>query len=272
MKSAYFPLAVRGITTQILIFIAIVATCLHAEQVRVVYRQGAIHGFLILKDDNGKEIAVGDQTNEVRGNVIRSRTIFRFRDGSIDDEETTFRQGTTFQLLRDHRIQKGPSYPKPTNVTIDVVKNQVSWVDASDNKTQTKSQHLNLPRDLANGMVPMLIENRPQNAAELKLPYLAVDTKPRIVTLDIKPDGSDKVLLGADSRRADRFNIHTDIGGIAGVVAEVVGKQPPDIKLWFAGGTISSFVRMDGPFYENGPIWTVLLAAPTWPASDEQKK
>jgi len=29
---------------------------------------------------------------------------------------------------------------------------------------------------------------------------------------------------------------------------------------------------MDGPFYENGPVWTVLLAAPTWPASDEQKK
>ncbi len=247
------------------------APWLPAEQVRVVERQGAVHGFLVLKDENGKEIAVGDETNEVRGNTIRSRTVFRFRDGSIDDEEAVYRQGTTFQLIRDHRIQKGPSYAKPSDVTIDVAKGEVSWVDMSKSDGQTKSQHMNLPGDLANGMVPLLIENLKQGASELKVSYLAVDTKPRIVTLDIKPDGDDKVLVGGDGRKADRFNIHTDIQGIAGVVAPIVGKQPPDIKLWVAGGTVPVFVRMDGPFYEQGPRWSVLLAGPTWPTEDALK-
>jgi len=231
-----------------------------------------------LKDESGKEIAVGDETNEVRGNLIISRTILKFHDGSVDDEETEYRQKSTFQLIRDHRIQKGPSYPKPSDVTIDVAKGEITWVDASGKKTQSKSQHMNLPRDLANGLVPTLIENRLQGSTEMKLPYVAVDSKPRIVTLDIKPDGSDKILLGADGRKADRFNIHTDIGGVTGVVAQVFGKQPPDIKLWLVGEPVSVFVRMDGPFYEGGPIWDLLLSAPTWPSgnalnsSDEQKK
>jgi hypothetical protein len=244
---------------------------LGADQVRVIERQGAIHAFLVLKDENGKEIAVGDETTDPRGNTVRSRTVFRFRDGSVDDEETVYRQGTTFQLIRDHRVQKGPSYTKPSDVTIDVAKGEVSWVDGADNQTPSKSQQMNLPGDLANGLVPLLVENLKPGAADLKVSYLAVDTKPRIVTLDIKPDGSDKVLVGGDGRKADRFNIHTDIKGIAGVVAPIVGKQPPDIKLWVTGEPIPVFVRMDGPFFEQGPRWTVLLATPSWPAEESER-
>jgi hypothetical protein len=255
----------------IFIVLTIIATPVAPEQVRVMQRQGSIHAFLVVKDENGKEIAVGDETSGVRGNVVGSRTIFRFRDGSVDDEETVYRQGPMFELIRDHRIQKGPSYSKPSDVTIDLAKGEVTWVDESNNESQAKSQHMNLPRDLANGLVPLLVENLPKGSTELKVSYLAVDSKPRIVSLDIKPDGSDKVDIGVDGRRADRFNIHTDIQGIAGVVAPIVGKQPPDIKLWVTGGAVPVFVRMDGPFYEQGPRWTVLLAAPSWPAEETEK-
>jgi hypothetical protein len=246
---------------------------LAAEPVQVTQRQGAIHGFLVMKDQDGKEIAVGDETNEVRGSTIHARTTFRFRDGSIDDEETWYRQATAFQLIRDHHIQKGPSFPKPIDITIDVPSSEVTWVDAPakpDASTASKSQHVKLPADLANGMVPLLVQNLPRHTAEWKLAYLAIDTKPRIVTLDIKPDGSDKVLLGLDGREADRFNIHTDINGIAGVVAPIIGKQPRDLKLWFLGGASSTFVRLEGPLYQEGPVWTILLAAPTWPAPDQK--
>lgn len=277
---------------------ALVAPRLAAEPIPVAQKQGAIHGFLIMRDQDGKEIAVGDQTNEVRGNVVHARTTFRFRDGSIDDEETWYRQGATFELIRNHHVQKGPSFPRPMDITIDVASGEVTWVDASSktdaasktdlaNKTDSsgkpdsgnnhdtggnpsKSQHMRLPADLANGMVPLLVQNLPRHAAEWKLAFLAVDGKPRIVTLDIKPDGSDKVLVGVDGREADRFNIHTDISGIAGVVAPIVGKQPRDVKLWFVGGAVSTFARMEGPFFQEGPVWSVMLAAPTWPASDQK--
>jgi len=257
----------------IFITLTIAATSLAAEQVPVVYKQGAIHGFLLLKDENGKEIAVGDQTNEVHGNLIRSRTVFQFRDGSVDDEETVYRQGSTFQLIRDHHIQKGPSFPKPAEVTIDVAKNEVSWVDLSGKDKQAKSQHMNLPRDLANGMVPLLVQNFPHGAAQLKASYLAAGPKSRIVQLTIAPDRSDKVVVGWSDRKAHRFNVHTELGGIAGVVAPLIGKQPPDVGVWVVEGTDApapAFIKLVAPFYEDGPAWSVLLTAPTWPIEDQK--
>lgn len=256
----------------IVIALTIAATCLSAEPVPVVCRQGAIHGFLLLKDENGKEIAVGDQTNQVRGSVIRSRTIFQFRDGSVDDEETVYRQGATFQLMRDHHIQKGPAFPKPADVTIDVAKGEVSWVDTSGN--QSKSQHMNLPRDLANGMVPLLVQNFPHGAAQLKVSYLAAGAKPRIVQLTITPDRSEEVLVGWSDRKAHRFNVHTELGGIAGVVAPLIGKQPPDAGVWVVEGSdapVPAFIKLAAPFYEDGPEWTVVLTAPSWPGEDSKK-
>ncbi len=257
-----------------LIAFTITATFLAAEEVPVTQRQGAVHGFLLLSDEHGKELAIGDQTNEVRGNLIHARTVFQFRDGSVDDEETVYRQGSTFQLVLDHHVQKGPAFSKPSDVTIDVRKDEVSWIDLSGNDKQPKKQHMHLPRDLANGLIPLLVQNFPQGSADLKVSYLAVDSKPRLVHLDIKPDGNDKVILGWIGRQADKYDVHFDLGGIAGAVAPIVGKQPPDIYVWTLDGTagpVPEFVKLFGPLYENGPKWTVMLSAPTWPAADQQK-
>jgi len=256
------------------IALTLIASCLRAEQVPVVQRQGAVHGFLLLKDEHGKEIAVGDQTNQVHGDVIHARTIFHFRDGSLDDEETIYRQRSTFELLRDHHVQKGPAFQKPADVTIDVQKGEVTWIDPSGKDQQPKSQHMSLPHDLANGMIPLFIQNYPHGAAELKVSYLGVDSKPRLITIDIKPDGNDKVLLGFAGRQAERFNVHFDLGGIAGIVAPIVGKQPPDIGVWTvasADAPVPVFDKLVGPLSENGPTWTVLLSAPAWPAEDLKK-
>lgn len=277
MKYASIPsLRRRPAVKLFLAFIAfaISATCLGAEPVRVLERQGAIHGFLLLYDDHGKEIAVGDQTNQVHGNVIHARTIFHFRDGSIDDEETIYRQGSTFELLRDHHIQKGPAFAKPLDLTVDVRKNEVSWIDLSGKDAQPKSQHMKLPRDLANGMIPLLVQNFPQGAADLTAAMVVFASKPRLVTLDIKPDGSDKVLLGSSGRDAEKFDVHLKLQGVAGLVAPIIGKQPPDIGVWVVDGSeapVPVFVKYVGPLCTNGPIWTVLLAAPTWPNPNENK-
>ena len=44
----------------------------------------------------------GDQINVVRGNEVHAELVFHFRDGSIDDEVTDYRQGDVFELIRDH--------------------------------------------------------------------------------------------------------------------------------------------------------------------------
>ena len=72
------------------------AGALSAEPVPVRYREGTNHGFLALRTLEGKILAAGDLTQTVRKNVVRSRLIFRFRDGSVDDETATFSKSSTF--------------------------------------------------------------------------------------------------------------------------------------------------------------------------------
>ena len=85
---------------------------LPADPVPVRHPQGSSHGFLALKTLNGKSIAIGDATQIVQGDRVTSRVIFRFRDGSIDDDVTVFSQRGVFRLISDHHIQRGPSFRK----------------------------------------------------------------------------------------------------------------------------------------------------------------
>lgn len=242
-----------------------------AEQIPVLERQGAEHGFLVLQDENGKDIAVGDQVSDWRGKMIRSRLTFHFEDGSIDDDTTVYRQGSVFQLLYDHHVQKGPSFNKPIDVTIDVPHSQVTWIEHSDKGDQKKQEHMTLPADLANGMIALIVENFPAKAGQMQVSYLSSESKPRIVKLVVTRDGSDKVLIGTSGRRAERFNVHVNIGGIAGMLAQVVGEQPPDFKLWVLDGNVPTFVKMEGPMFLKGPVWKINLTAPKWLAAETTK-
>ena len=129
-----------------------------SEPVQVRSVQGTIHGFLELRSEDGQVVASGDSFQVVRGSRVTSRTVFHFKDGSIDDETTVFSQRHTFQLISDHHIQKGPSFPHPMVVLIDVRTGQVTvHSTGKDGKEEVKTDHLDLPPDLVNGLVPVLL-------------------------------------------------------------------------------------------------------------------
>jgi hypothetical protein len=242
------------------------------QPVPATHKQGSRHGFLLLKSEDGKVIAIGDQINDVHGDEVRSSLVFHFRDGSIDDETTTFRQGSVFHLLRDHHVQKGPSFPEPLDMTVNVPAGEVTWREIKDGKDEVKTEHMNLPLGLVNGMMSLVVENSPAKTVEWKTSYLTLASKPRVVKLSIKPDGEDRVLVGGASRRSNRFNVHIDIGGVAGVIAPVIGKQPSDIKLWIMDGTIPAFVKMEGALNQRGPTWTMVLTSPMWPSNASSRQ
>jgi hypothetical protein len=58
---------------------------------------------------------------------------------------------------------------------------------------------------------------------------------------------------------------------VAGVIAPILGKQPPDTKLWILDGDVPAFVKMEGALYEKGPIWTMVLTSPSWPSDSRRK-
>ena len=61
-----------------------------------------------------------------------------------------------------------------------------------------------------------------------------------------------------------------DDQSIAGFVAPLVGKQPPDSHVWILEGEAPAFVKSEQPLYNGGPLWRIELVSPTWPRGASQ--
>ena len=239
-----------------------------AEVIPVRHVEGTIHGFLELRSEDGRVLASGDIVQVVHGDRVTSHTLFNFKDGSIDDETTVFSQHRTFHLITDHHIQKGPSFPHPMDVLIDSRSGQVTVRSTGkDGKEEVKTDHLGLPPDLANGMVPLVVENIRPDAPETKVSMLVATPKPRLVKLAISYRGEETFLVVGSPRKAIHYEIKIELGGVAGVVAPLIGKEPPNVQLWISGGQAPTFVKEQGPIYPEGPMMTIQLASPVWPDS-----
>ena len=132
-------------------------------------------------------------------------------------------------------------------------------------KEKTENQHLDLPPDLANAIVPTLLKNVLPDSPRTTLSFVAAPPKPRIVKLVITPQGKDSFSVGGSTRKATNYLVKVDIGGVAGVVAPLIGKQPADTHVWILGGEAPTFVKSEGPSYPGGPIWRIELVSPVWP-------
>jgi len=227
---------------------------------------GTMHGFLQLRSDDGHVVAVGDLVQVASGGQVTARLLFRFTDGSIDDETTVFSQRRTFQLISYHHIQKGPSYPHPIDLMIDARSGTVTiHSTGNDGKEAVKTSHVKLPLDLGNGLISYILENGPPGKTPIKVPLLAATPSPRLVMLSISPVGDEPYSLAGASRKATHYEIKIELGGVAGVVAPMIGKQPPNIQVWILGGPAPAFIREQGQLYPEGPVMTMELVSPTWP-------
>jgi len=241
------------------------AGSLSADPIAVRQPEGRIHGFLVIRDTGGAIIATGELSQFSNGNRVTGQLNYRFKDGSVRDETTVYTQRKTFQLISYHLIQKGPAFQSSTDLTMDVPSGQVT-VRYTDDKGKQKieSEKMKLPADLANGLVPTLLGDLDPKAVKTVLSMVVTTPKPRLVKLEITPAAEDTFTVGGSSHKALHYQVHVNIGGISGVIAPLVGKQPEDTHMWMVGGSAPGFLRSDGPMFDGGPIWRIELASPVW--------
>ena len=236
---------------------------LQADPVKVRFPQGTSHGFLVLRDSEGKTIAVGDTTQTVRGGRVSTRLLFRFRDGSVDDETAVYTQKGVFRLLRDHHLQRGPSFPKPFEMSIDVPAGIVVMREPQKGKPdKVETKHMDLPPDLCNGLSFTLMLNIPQDAPKTVLPYLASYSGARLIHLSVTPGGTLPFRVSGGTRPAREFVVHIELGGATGVVAPMLGKQPKDVQFLLLEDNPPAFVREEGQLYQDGPVWRIDQVGP----------
>ena len=262
---------IRGLA-QVFVYSTLL-TSLAAELVAVRQTQGSNHGYLTLHSEDGKSLGSGEITQVAHGERITIHLIFHFHDGSTDEETTTYLQRGTFQLVRDHHIQKGPFFPKPSDYLVEVPTGTVTSRSIDkDGKEKLEVQHMDLPADVSNGLVNTLLLNTPSGVPGLEVSMIAATGKGRLIHLAITPDVQDYFHAVGLSHKARIFRIEINLGGVAGVVAPIVGKQPKDIFVWLSEGESPGFVRAIGQLYEGGPIVSVELAGATFSRNSVARK
>jgi hypothetical protein len=237
-----------------------------SEPVPVRFTEGLVHGFLKLSTTDGTPLADGDLLQTARGTRVTSRLSFGFKDGSTHDETSVFSQQGRFHLVSYHLIQRGPTFPRPLDMAIDP--SGVATVRYTDDHGQqkTESERLKLPAaDLANGMMLTLLKNVRAGAVPADVPLVVATPKPRVVTLKFASLKEEAFSTGGMRRKAIHYVVKVDIGGLAGLVAPIVGKQPPDSHVWILGGDVPAFVKSEQPFYMGAPLWRIELVSPAWP-------
>jgi hypothetical protein len=235
---------------------------LFAETIPVRHTEGLIHGFLVVRSLEGKAIAEGQMTQDARGDRVTTHLIFRFKDGSIYEDTTIFSQHGTFRLLSDHLILRGPSFKQPVDTSIDTSTGQVKvrYTDAKG-KEKVIAQRMELPPDVANGLLLTLMKDIKPSVPRTTVSMVATTPKPRLVKLAILPQREEPFTIGRFHHKAMHFVVKVEIGGVAGFLARLMGKQPADTHVWVLGGEAPAFVKAEGPLYVGGPIWRIQLAS-----------
>jgi hypothetical protein len=232
----------------------------------VRYGEGLVRGFLSLSTLEGKPLAYGDLIQSARGDRVTRRLVFHFKDGSVHDETVVYTQHQTFRLLKDHVIQKGPAFRHPMDFSLDATTGQVTvhYQDGGGNE-KVATKRLALPADIANGLVLTLIKNIGAESGPITVSMVAATPEPLLIKLRISLAGEEPFAIGSSQRTAMHYVVRAEIGGVAGVVAPLIGKQPADTHVWILSGDAPAFLKAEGPLAADGPAWRIELASPVWP-------
>jgi hypothetical protein len=245
--------------------VALLNVALSAQQtVPVRHPEGLVHGFLVLSSLQGQRLADGDLIQHAQGDRVTTRLTFRFKDGSRHDETAVYTQRQHFRLLTYKLEQTGPTFPQPLDMSIDTASGRVTTHYRDDGQEQVDAETIELPADIANGLISTILKNVSTTAPPESISFVAATPKPRLVRLMIRVAGAETFSTGGTARKATHFVLKPKIGGFAGVVAPVLGKTPPDVHVWILGGDTPAFVRAEQPLYAGGPIWRIELTSPTW--------
>jgi hypothetical protein len=214
-----------------------------------------MHRFMVARSEAGNTIANGEFSQVVQGDEVTMRLTYRFVDGSIDDETTTYRQQGTFRLVRNHHIQKGPFFVKSVDFTVEAATGiATSRTTDKNGKIHVESEHMELPDDLANGFVGTLLLNVPHNTTPFRVGMLAPVGGGRLIRLLISPEGEQPFHTTEETLKATVFRIHPELGGIVGMIAPLIGLQPKDVMVWVLDGEEPAVVRIVGQLGGYGPV------------------
>ena len=254
------------LTVIIMVIVVLVYMSADAAPVAVRSPEGVIHGYFLVRSHGGDTIGQGELIQVVKeGGPVESHMVFRFKDGSVHDEKVTFSQQRVLTMLRYRLVQRGPSFPKQIEAFVDRETGQytVRSRARNDGKEEVLTGHLDLPKDVYNGMLVVALKNLIKGA-DKTVSFLVFTPEPQVFKLQLLLIGEQTVQIGNLSAKASLYSFKPQIGKIREFFGKFFGKLPADFHYdcWIVADEVPSFVQFEGPLQLMGPIVRIELVSP----------
>jgi hypothetical protein len=210
----------------VMVIAALVSAPVDAAPVAMRSPEGEIHGFLLVRSLVGEIIGQGEMTQVVKeGDLVESRLVFRFKDGSLHDEKVTFSQQRVFTLLRYRLVQRGPSFPDQLDISIDrgTAQYTVRSQAGAQGEEEVLSGQVDLPKDVYNGMLITVSKNLEKGVSEM-VSVLEFTPTPQVVNVQLHALDEQPVQIGEVSSRAMHYVFKPQIGMIRELLGKATGK------------------------------------------------
>lgn len=257
-----------------MVIAAAVYSLAEAAPIAVQFREGVTHGFLLVRSLAGETVGQGEVTQVAKeGDLIESRLVFNFKDGSLHDEKVAFSQQQVFTLISYRLVQHGPSFPEQIDVAFDRGSGEyMVRSKAEGNGKEEVAGVFDLPKDVYNGMIITVLLNLPQGASET-VNVLAFTPSPEIIKLELSPGREDIVYVSDLSRKALQYEFKPDIGMIQEFPGKAFGKLPAQFHYhcWILADKVPGFLQFQGPLQLMGPILRIALVSPSLASTPEDK-
>ena len=225
-----------------------------SEPVAVRFPEGVTRAFPAVRSLDGKTLAFGDFVQVAREDRVHSRLLFRFKDGSVHDENVVFSQRGVFRMESYRLIQKGPSFPETLEVALDRQSGVYSVRHRADEDSPEEivEGKFEVPDDAYNGMLTLILKNLPASTGDT-VSMVAFTPKPRVVKLRLTPMADEQVTLNESPMQAARYIVKPELGFFASMLLFDL----PSLRCWILPGEAPAFLKAEGPLYFMGPVWRI---------------
>lgn len=219
--------------------------------------EGDAQAFTSLLDAQGKVVADGRYTQEVRDGLLHIDARFDFPDGRVVNEKAVVRLRPQVEqqswewserkgsvLIRSYEVDFRAR--KAVATRVDQHKRWKEDIDVEPGKTFAGIAFVTAIKALRAQLAP---------GQSVELHAVAFTPKPRTAKVTVRRDGRDSVSMAGRTIPADRYTVHPEIPAIAKLFVSA-----PDQHIWLFADAPAAFLRAQGPLAEpKDPVVTVNL-------------
>jgi hypothetical protein len=211
--------------------------------VPVRHALGTLHGFPSMSSAEGRVIADGELTQEVKGHRVMVHARWRFADGLVAEERDELRAGETLSQERFSWVEtRGGQELRRFEVDFSSGEAAATTLDG---KGQPKREHarLDLPRDGAfagYGVALAASQLGLPPGARAELTLVAFTPGPRAVRLEVRREGEEAIPVAGRHVPCDRYTLHPVLPFPLRLVV-----HPKDAHLWFTRAAPPGLVRAE---------------------------